>query len=122
MEQINNPFSNLGSMVLLGAVVGSVGAEIVAPHAYGLHLFQSTYMTLDDGSRIHIHHWVWALMGMGLYAIRPFTTRWLNSMVVGVLLGIFAQGVSYSTSHLMLYDPDGFRDYRAETLGGEAHG
>lgn len=45
MSEIN-PFSNLGPLTLLGAVVGSVGAEIVHPHAYGLHLFPSTYITL----------------------------------------------------------------------------
>ena len=121
MDEIGNPFSNLGPTLLLGVVVGSVGAEIIAPHAYGLHLFQSTFTTLKDGTRIHIHHWVWALLGMGLYAIRPFSTKWINSMVVGILLGVFAQGVSYSTSHLMLYDPDGFRAYNAEIAGGASN-
>ena len=120
MKEIN-PFDNLGPLTLLGAVVGSVSAEIIHPHAYGLHLFPSTYFTLKNGERIHIHHWLWALLGMTLYSFRPAKQRWLNSMVVGTLLGIFAQGVSYSTSHLMLYDAEGFRKQRAETFGGEAN-
>lgn len=116
-----NPFTNLGPMVLVGAVVGSVGAEIIAPHAYGLHLFPSTYITRKSGKRVHIHHWVWALLGMGVYSLRPSSVTWVNSLIIGVLMGVFAQGVSYSTSHLMLYDPEGFRIQRAETEGGESN-
>ena len=120
MSEIN-PFNNLGPLTLLGAVVGSVGAEIVHPHAYGLHLFPSTYLTLKNGKRFHIHHWVWALGGMTLYSMRPAKQQWLNSLIVGTLLGVFAQGVSYSTSHLMLYDAEGFRKQRAESFGGETN-
>lgn len=118
MSEIN-PFNNLGPLTLLGAVVGSVGAEIVHPHAYGLHLFPSTYITRKNGERFHIHHWVWALGGMALYSMRPAKQQWLNSMIVGTLLGVFAQGVSYSTSHLLLYDAESFRKQRAESFGGE---
>jgi len=115
------PFDNLGTPTLLGAVVGSVGAEIVHPHAYGLHLSPSTYFTLSNGKTIHIHHWLWALGGMALYSLKPAKKRWLNSLIVGTLFGVFAQGVSYKTSHLMLYDAEGFRNRRAESFGGETY-
>ena len=35
--------------------------------------------------------------------------------------GNHAQGVSYSTSHLLLYDAESFRKQRAESFGGETY-
>lgn len=109
-----NPFGNLNASILVGAVLGGLGAEIVHPHAYGLHLFPSTFFTTKGGKRFHIHHWMWALGGMGLYSLSPFKNTTVNSLVVGGLVGVLAQGVSYSTSKYILYDAEQYVRLRAE--------
>ena len=108
----SNPFDNLKPILLVGVIIGGVGAEFIHPHAYGLHIIPSTYITKSDGRRFHIHHWAWGLLGLGAYSMKPFSNSILNSLTVGTLLGIIGQGVSYSTSHMMLYDVDTYKAMR----------
>ena len=110
----SNPFENISPIILVGVIVGGVGAEFVHPHAYGLHLFPSTFITMKNGKRFHIHHWVWGLGALGVYSLRPFKNTMLNSLTVGTMLGLIAQGVSYSTSHMILYDSETFQSLRAD--------
>ncbi|MCP4122145.1 MAG: hypothetical protein GY751_10365 [Bacteroidetes bacterium] len=107
-------FSNLTPIVVVGAMAGGIVAEYVHPHAYGLHLMPSTVFTILDEQKLHIHHWVWGLGFLGLYSLKPFTRPSVNSLTVGFILGAIAQGLSYSTSHLMLYDEEGFKQERAK--------
>ena len=81
-------FSNLSPVVVVGIMAG-------------------------DEKKLHIHHWVWGLGFLGLYSLYPAKNTTINSLVVGTTLGAIAQGLSYSTSHLMLYDEDGFKEERA---------
>jgi hypothetical protein len=110
----SNPFENITPIILVGVVIGGVGAEFVHPHAYGLHLFPSTFITMKNGKRFHIHHWVWGVLGLGAYSLKPFSNTFWNSLTVGTFLGIIGQGVSYSTSHMMLYDSETFHALRSD--------
>lgn len=103
----------LKPLFLVGAVVGAVGSEMIHPHAYGLHIFPSNILTMKNGKRFHMHHWTLALVGMGLYSLRPFKRTWLDLLTKGILVGVFAQGVSYTASHMMFYDPTEYKVLRA---------
>ena len=106
-------FTNLSSVVVVGIMAGGIISEFVHPHAYGLHILPSTVFTVLDEKKLHIHHWVWGLGFLGLYSLYPVKDTTINSLVVGVTMGAIAQGLSYSTSHLMLYDRDGYKEERA---------
>jgi len=108
------PLQNLNPLILVGVMVGGVGAEFLHPHAYGLQLTPSTFFTTKNGNRFHIHHWVWGLSAFGLYSLKPSSNISINSLIVGTLFGIIGQGVSYSTSHMLLYDAKQFQTLRAE--------
>lgn len=106
-------FSNLSPIVVVGVMAGGIVSEFVHPHAYGLHLMPSTVFTILDEKKLHIHHWVWGLSFLGLYSLYPSKNTSINSLIVGFILGGIAQGLSYSTSHMMLYDEETFKEERA---------
>ena len=62
----------------------------------------------------HIHHWIYSLAGLSLLYFFPTQRTWLNSTIAGLLLGNMAQGLSYSTSHYVLYDRERFEIERAQ--------
>lgn len=100
-------------VVIIAAAVTSVAAEVIHPHIYGLDLLPSFRIEIGDNKYLHIHHWLYGLTGLTILYLWPTPKKWLNSMLLGGLLGMFAQGLSYSTSHFVLYDRERFELARA---------
>ena len=104
-------FQNLNATVIVGAVFAAVVSEYIHPHPYGLYFFPSLRMDIG-GKTIHIHHWILALGVLAVYARYPFKNIYANSLTLGALIGILAQGVSYSTAHWILYDEELYAEAR----------
>ena len=75
---------------------------------YGLGFLNSLTLKVPGGREIHSHHWMWAGLGLGILGFVHPSQKWLNSILTGTLLGVFAQGLSYSTSHWIIYDEEEF--------------
>lgn len=101
-------------LVICAAAISSIFGEIVHPHIYGLDLIPSFRIEIGDNKYLHLHHWIYALGGLTLLYNFPTQKSWLNSLLAGGLLGGLAQGLSYSTSHFVLYDRDTFDVHRAQ--------
>lgn len=100
-------------VVITAAAVSSIVAEVIHPHVYGLDLIPSIRFEIGDNKYFHIHHWIYSLAGLSLLYFFPFQRTWVNSTLAGLLLGNMAQGLSYSTSHYVLYDRERFDIERA---------
>jgi len=95
-------------VVVIAAAVSAIIAEVIHPHVYGLDLIPSIRIEIGDRKYLHIHHWIYALGGLIYLGYRPINNFAFNSIAVGILLGSMAQGLSYSTSHWVLYDRERF--------------
>jgi hypothetical protein len=95
-------------IVVTAAAISSIIGEVIHPHVYGLDLLPSFRIEIGDNKYLHVHHWLYGLGGLTLLYYYPTSKTWLNSMFLGGLLGILAQGLSYSTSHFVLYDREKF--------------
>ena len=100
-------------VVITAAAISSIFGELVHPHVYGLDLLPSLRIEIGDNKYLHIHHWIYALGGLTLLYCFPTPKTWLNSFLAGGLIGGLAQGLSYSTSHFVLYDREKFDINRA---------
>lgn len=99
-------------LLAVGAAIGSITSEYISPHMYGLSFLDSLTLEIGGNKKMHFHHWMWAGLGLGILGFYHPSEKWVNSLVTGVLLGVFAQGLSYSTSHWITYDADEFNKAR----------
>lgn len=100
-------------VVITAAAISSIFGELVHPHVYGLDLIPSFRIEIGDNKYLHLHHWIYALGSLTLLYYFPTQKTWLNSLLAGGLIGGLAQGLSYSTSHFVLYDREKFDINRA---------
>ena len=101
-------------VVITAAAVSAIVSEVIHPHIYGLDLIPSLRFEIGDNKYLHFHHWIYSLAGLSILYYFPTPQRWLNSVITGALLGSMAQGLSYSTSHFVLYDRERFDIRRAQ--------
>ena len=101
-------------LLAIGAAVGSITSEFISPHMYGLSFLDSMTLEVGGGKKLHFHHWMWAGLGLGVMGFIHPKNKWVNSLLTGTLIGVFAQGLSYSTSHWIIYDEDEFNRARWE--------
>ena len=99
-------------LLAVGAAIGAVTSEYVSPHMYGLTFLDSLTLEVGKGKKFHFHHWMMAGLGWGILGFIHPSEKWANSLLTGSLIGVFAQGLSYSTSHWLIYDAESFNAAR----------
>ncbi|MBP6974560.1 MAG: hypothetical protein KBB54_01305 [Candidatus Pacebacteria bacterium] len=84
--------------LMLGTLIGFVFWKIISGKHEGDKIEKSLRFIIK-GYYIHIHHWIWCSILLGVYVAVGFQ----NHLVIGILVGSIVQGLTYRDRLVIVY-------------------
>lgn len=88
---------------LLGTIIGFLVAEAVSGRKSGeTGLIKSIKFPLRNKKVFHLHHWMWSMTMIIVFLLLGVTNR----LFIGLLVGVFIQGITYRDFYKIIYTVD----------------
>jgi hypothetical protein len=86
--------------IFIGFIIGFLSSEVIAGRkTKGRRQLLKSTVFLYKGNIIHIHHWMWSLPLLILLV----GIHYPSLLVIGIIAGIFIQGITYKDSFQIIY-------------------